>query len=66
MSEFLMGVLFGFFLGVALFVLTFGSSFKEMNTQTKDQKALITQCELKLTRDKVCVLQAVPELEINK
>ena len=34
--------------------------------QTKDQRALITQCEIKLTRDRVCVLQAVPELEIVK
>ena len=66
MSDYLMGVLPGFFLGSALFVLTFGSSFKEMKTQTKAQQTLITQCELKLTRDRVCVLQAVPELEINK
>tara|TARA_R110000744_G_scaffold319714_1_gene425986 strand:- start:98 stop:298 length:201 start_codon:yes stop_codon:yes gene_type:complete len=66
MSEFLMGVLLGVFCGLTVFLLTFGSSFKEMKTQTRSQKALITQCELKLTRDRVCVLQAVPELEISK
>ena len=64
MSEFI-AVLLGFFLGIA-FVLTFSSSFKEMNTQIRAQQTLITQCELKLTRDRVCVLQAAPELEINK
>ena len=66
MSDFLIGVLLGVFCGFAVFLLTFGSSFKEMKTQTRTQKALITQCELKLTRDKVCVLQAVPKLEVVK
>ena len=66
MGDFLIGVLLGVFCGFAVFLLTFGSSFKEMKTQTRTQKALITQCELKLTRDKVCVLQAVPKLEVVK
>ena len=66
MIDFLIGVLLGVFCGLTVFLLTFGSSFKEMKTQTRTQKALITQCELKLTRDKVCVLQAVPKLEVVK
>ena len=66
MIDFLIGVLLGVLCGFAVFLLTFGSSFKEMKTQTRTQKALITQCELKLTRDKVCVLQAVPKLEVVK
>ena len=54
-------------LGVAwLAALMFTDFLGGTGAQTKDQRALITQCELKLTRDRVCVLQAIPELEISK
>ena len=61
MGNFLIG--FGVaWLAVVMLIDVLGGT----EAQTKDQRALITQCEIKLTRDRVCVLQAVPELEIVK
>ena len=64
MGDFLLGVFFGVVCSAIAFILT--DALSGTGAQAKHQQALITQCELKLTRDKVCVLQAVPELEINK
>ena len=64
MSEFLTGVFFGVVCSIIAFILI--DVIGGTEAQTKGQQALITQCELKLTRDKVCVLQAVPGLEVVK
>lgn len=61
MIDFLLGCFIAGFAVVILADVTGGTS-----AQTMAQQTLITQCEIKLTRGKVCVLQAVPELEISK
>ena len=61
MIDFLLGSLIS-----GLAVVIFTGVAEGTGAQTKGQQALITQCELKLTRDRVCVLQAIPKLEINK
>ena len=64
MGEFLLGCFISACCGFALVILT--DVTRGTDAQTKEHQALITQCEPKLTRDRVCVLQAAPELEISK
>ena len=64
MSKYLSGVFFGVGCSIIAFMLT--DVLSGAGAQAKHHQTLITQCELKLARDKVCVLQAVPELEVVK
>ena len=64
MGDFLLTCLISACCGFAVVILT--DVMGGTGAQAKHHQTLITQCELKLTRDRVCVLQAVPELEISK